>query len=552
MISCIKFSLSLLAVLALCPQFALAVDTHCLELFNSLEVSKVTEKQLTQQVYFTLKEVLEFSEIESIANALGVRVWIYGDAASNLLHYVKSQLQNRSPQKADEFIHIFNTTEEILLSVDGSNEQINQMEAFIHERLTYASEQYSYSWKIKRLQDQSFIERDSLIQDTDSQSIGMIEISHSPKEPIIRDINRSSQGQSLFLRDAVQDRITYLEPIVAYPDSSLILPVLKFLTNAFRYHLRISAPDWLRLKETAQKFDPNQNISTDLRNKIGTAAKKLILQANDLEATINGLDQLGLREKLIAFGNPREKESFAWWLNREPLRSLTLNKDRKGRTARHLRILKVAHKTTHFSSSQSITKNLNGLANVFISRKNSIGETASYGDGFYTYLEDSSFRVTGFITRFEVHPEAEEGRDFISQGRNILIFRNKNALTVIPNHPFLDINDLIEFSQGSSPITYPWDDLRWLEIQRWHFRPIKWIKELEALHTLGTPEALDRIKQIYFALNDPKVSDLLPPRVRNWTMNSYLHFEETSAIKRHAFSLSSSLDHPPFIISEPK
>lgn len=350
----------------------------------------------------------------------------------------------------------------------------------------------------------------------------MFEITKSNHEPFIID--------STFLDDVLKNQITYSAIHENTEKNPEILSILRVLVNVFRYDLKLPEPALLQIRKTISEFNPQAIQSENVRIQIAEISKNIVINSANLESTMNQLDELGLRQKLISLGNPREKESFAWWLSREPLKSSPLGEGATGRTAQQLRIREVAHKTNHFSSSESITHPLTGEANVFISRKNTVGEAASYGDGFYTYIPKKSFHVIGHIVRFEVHPDAREGTDFIFHGTDIVIFRNKNVLKVIPDTPLFDLNDLILISESPELFNINLENLRLLEAQRRRLSQARIQYELQNLISSENENAMNQLRRIDKALQNPKIAPLISPEVRAW-VNVYISTLIMSKIK---------------------
>jgi len=103
---------------------------------------------------------------------------------------------------------------------------------------------------------------------------------------------------------------------------------------------------------------------------------------------------------------------------KEPLRSTPISQG-SGQTAAQLGIKTVAQETKDFLAYENITRSQTGTPNVFISRKNVAGESAVFGEGFYSASGKRGGRETGMTIRFKVDPLAKEGTDFVlGQGGN--------------------------------------------------------------------------------------------------------------------------------------
>jgi formylglycine-generating enzyme required for sulfatase activity len=237
--------------------------------------------------------------------------------------------------------------------------------------------------------------------------------------------------------------------------------VIRLLVKAFQYELQFSPADFAEMKKIVHEFDGNKISNSNALRRIHDTAKKLVMHAVNIEYAINKLDELGLRQKLIAMGDISEINSDAWWLNRKPLRSSVVGSG-KGVTAAELKLKIVAHETNNFLAFESITRAHSGEPNVFVSRESVIGETAAFGEGFYTRIGKEGARGSGFTVRFMVNPKARLGTDFIMEG-DYIIFKNKKALTVIQESLNFGIDELFKLVESNEEFQVHQSDLALLE-----------------------------------------------------------------------------------------
>ncbi len=227
-----------------------------------------------------------------------------------------------------------------------------------------------------------------------------------------------------------------------------IFSVIRYLIKMFQYELKPKKEDLERIKEIINEFSASELKTGYAKFWWEMNVRKLFMQNSDLERTWRVLDELGLKEKLISLGgNKWEKGSLTFWLHKEPLRTKKI-REGEGRTAKDLGIEIVSHETSDFEAYEIITRSLEGKPNVFISRENADGEHAFHGEGFYTVKGLTGRAGTGFTIRFHVHPEAREGADFALYG-DIVIFRNKAVLRVIPDSSNLSFRGFFEFLKRS-------------------------------------------------------------------------------------------------------
>lgn len=435
---------------------------------DAIRVTKsgITEKELSNHVSDKIMQVPEFRFLRKIAEEMGIRVWLFGGTASSFLHYVKWDLARSKglmylqKERFDyDFTSIFRSTQDLDIVVDATPEVTRKFQDTIVKKYPYFLGDKTNGWEVRSLRNRiktpgEFGFKEALLDDadfsnqnTDSNSLGMVEITLS-QEPVVRNLLRESLAEHIFLEDAVHNRISYFRSDrhfttirAASGENPEILSVLRILVKSFQYELDISKKDLDQIKEVVDEFDPLAVTNKAAKNRIRATAKKLVMHAVNIEYAVNKLDELGLRRKLIKMGDPDKIDSFAWWLNREPLRSKPVGEG-FGKTAQELGIRIVAHEIRDFLAYESMRRAHSEEPNVLISGENIASESAVRGNVFYTTLGREGMRTTGSTIWFEVDPNAREGSDFIlMQGE--IIFYNKKALRVIPESLNLSKEDLI-------------------------------------------------------------------------------------------------------------
>ncbi|MBI4042024.1 MAG: SUMF1/EgtB/PvdO family nonheme iron enzyme, partial [Deltaproteobacteria bacterium] len=407
--------------------------------------------------------VAEFEFLAEEAGKLGVRLWLFGGTAAGFAHYVYWDLmRERGVESLPEerfdydFTNIYRSTQDADLAIDGIPEQADQLERSVREKFPHLQGNKSV-WEIRTLRKKNGGNRIPILgreafdfqnQHTDSNSTGLIELTQST-EPVVRDARDWSAEESNFLRDVATRTLHYYDSKKHEETSRAregknppIVSVIRYLTKIFQFELKIPQESLKNLKKVIEAFDPAELKNDYVRHWMEKNAKKLILNAVDVEYAIETLGELGLREKLIALGDKNEPHTMAWWLNREPLAGKPLGQG-EGKTMNDLvregeiqpdpdrgKVV-AAHETFSFLAYETMTHHPAGKPNALISRQGIPGEAAAYGDGFYTRIGSSGARGTGLTVRYEVEGRAREGVDFERNG-DFLIFRNKNALKVIP------------------------------------------------------------------------------------------------------------------------
>ena len=417
----------------------------------SLEILQTAIQENTMRVE-------EFQYIRKEAEKLGVRAWLFGGTAAAYSHYVNWDLQRQSgdPRYQQErfdydYTNIYRSTQDLDIVIDGTPEQAQELQKLLVEKFQHFQGSKT-AWEVRLLRENMgdklaiLHNPDFLHQHSDSNSTGMVEVTQTPPgEQAIKDVMDWDSAQPFFLRDVHENKLHYYynpqhESTKYYKDgrNPEIFSVIRYLTKAFQFELELRPEDLRKIREIVEAFDPKGKEMRDpyvrnwLLNKEN--GRKLFLSAVNLEYAANALDDLGLRTKLVEVeGGELSPGTFSWLLNREPLRSFAVGGG-DGKTAKALGIGTVAHVTKDFFAYESITKAHTGDPNVLASRKGKAGETAVYGDGFYTQKGDWGAWETGFNIRFRVKPEAKEGSDFTyDKGSGYVVFKNKQAFTVIPD-----------------------------------------------------------------------------------------------------------------------
>ncbi len=494
--------------------------------------SGVSEKELFAHVSSKIIQVPEFQYIRETAQKMGLRVWLFGGTASSFLHYVKWDLarakgiMDLQKDRFDfDFTNIFRSTQDLDIVVDATVDVARQFQNTIAQRFPHFLGSKANKWEVRTLRHRMgtpgqpgfkealLNDADFNNQNTDSNSVGMVEVTLS-KDPVVRDLRHWDQAGSVFLEDTLNNQISYFRSDRHFTTSRAkagenpeILSVLRLLVKAFQYELNFSDSDFRQMKEIVSQFNPSTVTNSAAQRRMQDTAKKLIIHAVNLEYAINKLDELGLRQKLIKMGNPSEQGNFAWWLNREPLRSKTVGEGR-GKTARELNIQVVAHETNSFLAYESITRAHSGEPNVLISRQNSVGEAAAYGDGFYTRLGKVGARGTGLTIRFTVDPLAREGTDFTANGEYI-VFKNKKALKIIQESLNFGLDDLMRLAETNQEVQVDKSDLGLLEKLKRRLNAARITDELERLLNSRSESDHNRLVQILSAFQNSSVSKLI-------------------------------------------
>ncbi|MFL5814728.1 MAG: hypothetical protein ACJ763_14230 [Bdellovibrionia bacterium] len=497
-----------------------------------------TSKALADSIGSRVTRVPEFQFIREEAKRLGVRAYLFGGTAAGFAHYVNWDLKREGgdtryhPDRFNyDYTEIYHSTQDLDIVIDGPPRKAKELQDKLSETFSHLQGNKS-AWEVRLLRQdmgdkQALLNNpDFLNQHTDSNSTGMIEISEPHAgDPVVRDLRDWDSKDPYFLRDVREGKLHYyFSPLHSQTKFAKegrnppILSVIRFLTKAFQYELEIRPEDFAQIKKVIQEFDSRRDTQNPyVARWIEKNGKKLIQNAVNIEYARNTLDQLGLREKLQSVkGDVRATDSLAWWLNKEPLRTLPLGQG-TGKTARELGLEIVAHETNNFLAYESITRALTGDPNVLVSRSGAAGELAVHGDGFYAKTGKEGARGTGLTIRFRLDPNAREGHDFIYvPHENFIVVKNKAALKVIPES--LNVS-LIEY-----------------------FQMIESGKAGDLTNDRGTVEKLKRrITARSKSISHDEINEVLKIVQSEIEKSGRL---ENSAILREWLSLPLSADHP--------
>jgi len=531
----------------------------CRDIFSPASViaSRLDGSQLTAEAAKNVELVPEFRFIRQAAEERGLRVWLFGGTAASYLHYVKWDLLRRSGEmhlQAERFdydyTNIFRSTQDLDIVVDTTPEVAKEFEKLLKKTFPHFLGSKDNKWEVRSLnhtrgragefgyKEALLNDSDFALQNTDSNSLGMVELTRS-LEPSVRDLKSWDDltGRSQFLEDTLNHEITYFRNPRHFEtararlgENPEILSVIRVLVKAFQYELQLSPASEAEIRKVIREFKPHEITNSVALRRIQDTSIKLIKHAANLEHAINKLDALGLRKKLISLGDTSQKDSFAWWLNKEPLKSRPIGRG-SGLTARKLGIEIVAHETGTFLAYESITRAHSGEPNVLISRNDYPGENAAHGNGFYTKIGLKGARNTGLTIRFRLNPDAREGKDadFTREG-DFIIIHNKAALEVIPESLHLDLNTLLKIARGEVGFSIDPSEKALLEKlkRRLTFTKIK--DELGQLYPNLNRKDVGGLVKTVISLNRSTVASLLSERVLE-NLNSYALMRSRQILK---------------------
>ncbi len=421
--------------------------------------------KFTQAIKEAFIQNSEIQYITKLAKKMKVRAWLFEDAASGLVYYVKKDLERKTKREDRwfefqeerfdyDYMNIYRFDQHIVIVIDGSDKKARIMKKALSKKFPYFQQNSNESiWKVRALKN---IRKKGIKQYTDSYSAIMVELTKS-EEPIIRSIREWGSEDLFFLKDILKGEISYyFSKNHGESVNPEMFSVIRYLIKMFQYKLAPKKEDLEGIKEIIREFSASELKTSYEKFWWEMNVRKLFTKNIDLEKSWKILDELGLREKLISMeSNKKKRGSLAWWFNKEPLKTKKIEEG-ASKNANELGLKIVSHSIdfttasygiSNFTIYEMIIRSFTGRPNVFVSRNNITGD---YEKGFYTLRGKEGIRGTDFTVRFHVHPEAREGIDFTLMDNNLynssVIFFNKAALKVIPeifNKSFIDFFEFL-------------------------------------------------------------------------------------------------------------
>ncbi|MBF0367553.1 MAG: hypothetical protein HQK50_18405 [Oligoflexia bacterium] len=445
------------------------VSLVCFSLSLMLSVyASVDPQHLGEEIAKRLSRVYEFDRLKKMVEKNPqVKIYLFGGTAAAFAHYVRWDLERGEqgyPYFSSRFDYdinnIYKANQDLDIVIDAPDKQsFAQVSSEIKELLRPT---WSSAIDIHPLSDFKGNE-DFLKQNNDSNSIGLIDL--SAEENAVGDINKSHD----FLRDVADARIEYYYDPKRHQQSSRvkegknpeILSAIRLLNKAIQYDLDIPASSMENLKKVIEEFDPKDPRSKEeyVVYWINKNALKLVHNGQDLHKAYALLEQLGLKAKLQSYG---QKDGLALWLQKAPLspqnRDISKLACKSAKSAEKLfastfpqgKPIILSHETRSFDAYDSIMSSRKGTPNVFISRNNTPGESAAYGDGLYTRLGLQGGTGSGITIRFTLSPKACEGIDFKRVDSGILIL-NRDVISVRDEDLGIGMKDyIVQTLQGNT------------------------------------------------------------------------------------------------------
>lgn len=429
-------------------------------------------------------KVPEFQFLQDQARRLGVRVWLFGGSAAAFSHYVLRDVEGGPGDRAAasgtfsyRYARIFRVTQDADLVIDGPESAARALEAKLAAQFPHLLGNKKSAWEVRLLREDlgdkeaPLTNRNFREQHTDSHSTGMVEITDPPEgESVVRDVRDWGPNSGRFLDDVLARKLHfYFSPThgetkrAAEGLNPPIFAVVRYFTKAFQYGLAMRPEDEPAIRAIVDAFDPARELTTPYAMRwLEHHGRKLFWHANDVEHAWDELERVGLRQKLMRDAGPHPSGSLAWWLAKEPLRSLPVGRfvgpdDRRramaegrpvGRTAAELGIRYVAHDTSDYLTYEILVSSWDGHPNAFISRRDVDGEAAAAGPALYARIGRVGGKFTNMTVHMELHPDAREGVDFVldgtpHEGAQIRLL-NRQALTVLREHLDWNVRDWLE------------------------------------------------------------------------------------------------------------
>ena len=409
-----------------------------------------------KEIQKTLKKISEFTYLVEKAKEHNLKIWLFGGTASTFAHYVKESTLydnglgeynglffQENAKGQINFLDIYRPTQDLDIVADGALEDIRAFESEVVDKLPSVRGDRD-GWEVRPLRESDGRKMallgnfDFLNQHTDSHSVGLIALNPDKTEMTVRDLFHWNSQNPPFLQDVLGGTLRYYHRNRHHETSRFqqgmnpeIISVIRYFIKLFQHELTMSDGSLENLTKVISEFKPGDLEGGYVKGWMKHNVPKLFLHSQNVEYAWNTLEEIGLRKKLLKIGDVNKKESAAWWMNREPLRSFEVGLG-SGKTAKELGLKEIYHRTPDFFVWTVITRSKKGTANVFQSRVDIEGERGAYGQGLYTGVSKGLVSHGPYRIAIELNPMAREGSDFTLPGEGLVLIQNKNALEVIP------------------------------------------------------------------------------------------------------------------------
>jgi hypothetical protein len=414
-------------------------------------IVSVSNQDLVQDISVGIMRVPEFVYIQQEARRMGVKAYLFGGTASTFAHYVRLDLMRLhgdtrilEERFSYDMVDIFRNNQDFDIVLDGTPDQVERLQNLLKQNFPHSQDDHT-AWEVRSLRHAMGPKAallgnpDFLNQHTDSNSTAMIDLSAGSQD-LIKDLRDWNNPRPQFLTDVLEGKIHYFyshnhesTQMARDGNNPAIVSVVRLLVKALQFDLEIRPEDLPAIAKVINAFDPASIRNNKyVQRRLTSTALKLVANSVNVERTIDLLEQLQLKSKLLAVVRNEGSTEAVRLLSKEPLRAKNLGEG-VGKTAQELGLTVVAHDTNSLEAYYSIIRSPTGQPNVFISRDNINGETARFGDGFYVQVGKYGAIGNRLTIRFQLNPNAREGSDFrYVRNEGYLVIHNKNALMVIP------------------------------------------------------------------------------------------------------------------------
>ncbi len=451
----------------------------CISVFLFSSALAVDLNSFVQAVKKNQQRVAELTLLQKEAQKLGIKhVYLFGGTATAYARYVKEHLDQieGAPYQKERFDYehesIFRSEQDMDIVIDGNAEDAARLQARMQELAPhFIGESNSKTvWEVRLLKEkngdkESLFSFDFQNQHSDSYSTGLIDLMECEGFDCIKDVRAFDQEVSPFLKDVFHNEISFYYSSKHFQTARYmgglnpeILSVIRYYTKVVQYDAKTKLEDKIKLQSIIDHFDNSvvSNSKTYVKTWIEKNAKKLMVNAVDMEAAQDIITSTKLKQKLIALGDKNIPFSTAWYLNKSPLPTKPLGTT--GKTAREIfgkEEIIVTHDTKSLAAYESLMKAKPGYVNAWQTRVGVPGEYPHGNEeGFYVMEGMVGHRHTGIPVHMKLNPNARYGEDFVFVGRDReIVIKNRAALTVIHESlSDLSITQLFQLSWGEESI----------------------------------------------------------------------------------------------------
>lgn len=386
----------------------------------------------------------EFRKMAAVAEAHGVRLWLWGGTAASFLHDSRWHLLAedhpelfRPGRLRDELDAVFRSAQDFDLATNGRRRDAHAIQADLQAALP------GLKFEVRSLVEgdgdkDPLLSDDVLRQHSDTGSRGLVALTGDDGPGVVTDLValRDGSTDSEFLGDGAaailrfvrSDRHEATRPFLEGRNPP-VLSVLRYLIKACAFDLRIPEASWQDVRSLAYGTDVSSLPEGRARDWLSRQGRKVVMHALDMRRGFALLDALALL--------PGLKKLDPYWFSRIPLGSLPRVSPKDAVTAKDRNFLRLAHDARTIEAFEAITWDPAGRPNFFVT------DQPDWRHGVFAANAAEGIHENGLTVTLHVDHDAVIGRDLFD-GKHEVVLHNRDVLRLAPIVPEEDLASWID------------------------------------------------------------------------------------------------------------